>query len=235
MSTHATHPDTSAPRDDQAVIAAHDPDRLLHALAVLDFNPPALAEQLDVSPFALADWLESDETQRQLTRYQSLERQMLDLRALKSRRITIESLEHVLETTQDLAEKRRTATTLLRLLTHAEPGSVSDHGTSDAPSPFARSPAPRPESSTASHPAHTPESGERLSGDADLAHAEPGSVSDHGTSDAPSRFERSPAPRPESPSASELTRTPRHGDKLEALGSAVHAAHLPAPKPHQLE
>ena len=116
MSTHAAHPDTSDTRDDQAVIAAHDPDRLLHALTVLDFNPAALAEQLDVSPFALADWLASDDTQRQLARYQAIERQMLDLRALKSRRITIESLEHVLETTQDLVEKRRTATTLLRLL-----------------------------------------------------------------------------------------------------------------------
>jgi len=112
--------ENETPPDDRAIIAAHDPARLLHALAVLDFSSTALASELSVSPFTLLDWLESEETQRQLTRCQTIERQMLDLRALRSRRLTIESLEHVLETTQDLVEKRRTATTLLRLLTRTD-------------------------------------------------------------------------------------------------------------------
>jgi len=104
------------PHPENEPLSAYDPNALLHALAVLDFSPDALAQQLNRSPFELLDFLESEFAQSQLTRYRTLERQMLDLRAFKSRRLAIENLEHVLESTHDLIEKRRTATTLLRLL-----------------------------------------------------------------------------------------------------------------------
>jgi len=160
---------TDGPADDHSRIAARDPAGLLHALALLDFSPTALAQELDVSPFALLQWLESEEVQHELARYHAIERQMLALRACKSRRLTIDSLEHVLETTDDLVEKRRTATTLLRLLSRplcegerttkrrsdaspasephpAEPGSVSDRGTPAAPQPLDSHLAPEAQS-----------------------------------------------------------------------------------------
>jgi len=102
--------------NDRARVASFDQDALLHALSVLDFDPAALATELNVSPFALLDFLESDDVQSSLDRFKALERQMLQLRSFKSRRRAIESLEHVLETTEDLVEKRRTATTLLRTI-----------------------------------------------------------------------------------------------------------------------
>jgi len=190
-------------------IAAYDPSALLHALALLDFSPSALAEQLNISPFALLDWFESEETQQQLTRYQNIERQMLDLRAFKSRRLSIENLEHVLETTQDLVEKRRTATTLLRLLTRP-------------PSEGERTTKRRSDASPASKPRHSepgsasdesePRSGSGHGDDASRVRqrehaqtesasppAEPGSVSDHGTPAAPQPFDSHPAPEAQSP------------------------------------
>lgn len=159
--------------DPRAFIAAHDQDALLHALALLDFDPAALAKELRVSPFALLEWYDSDDTQSELERYGAFERHMLRLRAFKSRRHSIESLEHVLETTDNLVEKRRTATTLLRLLSrpagesernverrsrdeHADLRSGPRHGT--------------PSSRQQPGPSVAPQPGR---------HSEPGSGSDH--------------------------------------------------------
>jgi len=224
---HSIDSDHPEPRSGlgRSTIDAYDPDALLHALAVLDFSPAALADQLNLSPFALLDWLESENTQRQLTRYQALERQMLDLRSFKSRRLSIENLEHVLQTTQDLVEKRRTATTLLRLLDRP----LTDQRAPTEPKPRSASDRPRSEA----RPRHPPEP--RSQGDQEASSAcdesdlrsgsdhgdAPNAIDSHSASGAQSLDHAAQPPfvgsaHAEPPSASELKTQPESELKIQS-------------------
>jgi hypothetical protein len=247
--------------DARARIAGFDQEALLHALALLDFNPAELAAQLSISPFALLGWFESDETQSQLARYKAFEHRMLELRAFKTRRLTIEHLEHVLETTEDLIEKRRTAAALLRAIGGTDLRDVKKAGGTDlrdvrkaggtdlrdATETCVANPNGRTSTNrTAARAKHT---SARSTSD-----AEPGSASDHGTP-APRRPSNSPnAPTSIPPSerrVSDNQDVQSTCDRDSAAPNVMQASSpaprrkgdhalksqtdLPAPKPHQLE
>jgi hypothetical protein len=131
----------------------------------------ALAEHLGVSPFALLDWHDSEEIQSQLERYHNLERQLLELRAFKSKRLTIEHLEHILETTDDLIEKRRTATTLLRVLSTRRTGGTALRDVNNRARPDLRDGRAAPNRTTPTTTHARPPS---------ASPSEPGSASNHG-------------------------------------------------------
>jgi hypothetical protein len=226
---HQMDHQTNSQCDSEAVIAAYSDDALLHALAAFEFSPLTLAETLNVSPFVLLAWLESDEVQSKLDRYHNLERQLLELRSFQSRRRTIQSLEHVLQTTEDLIEVRRTATTLHRVISGAQrrtkaepfshtPGRTTPGGTDLRDVTRSTSPSlqdERAERGSASdhgtpepHPPSTSHETPTPTFHSEPPPAEPGSASDHGTPEPRTLPEPPASPAPTSEHETRYTTDP---------------------------
>jgi hypothetical protein len=89
--------------------------------------------QLTLVPVAdLLDWLADPETKRTLDDLRAAAELALALRSLETRRTALDALEHVINTTDDLIEKRRAATALLRALNTrppSDPSRVREHAT----------------------------------------------------------------------------------------------------------
>jgi len=104
----------------------------IQLLAALDFAALALAAHLDLHLLDILAWYESPEVQDIITRYEAFEDRMLELRSKRSKRTAIETLETVINSAEDLPERRRAATTLLRALTRPLPRPKRDTEQSDA-------------------------------------------------------------------------------------------------------
>jgi hypothetical protein len=100
----------------------------------------------------LLTWLADPETTRTLDRLRAALEQALALRCLEAKQSALGALEHVINNTDDLIEKRRAATALLRALTtrprpESDPSRVRMH----ASAPSAQCQVPSASPSAASH------------------------------------------------------------------------------------
>lgn len=108
-----SHPLTSSPS--HPPLSPHD-ESLLHALSACNFNFFELAREKLLTLPQLIAWATSEPIQHYIAELKKLARLTLELRHDQARTAAIDALELVAKTTDDLTEKRRAATALLRKL-----------------------------------------------------------------------------------------------------------------------
>ncbi len=87
---------------------------LLHALIRADFDLSALLDDPRFTPDQVIAFLADADTQAKVADIAKIAHLGLTIRAAAARHVAIQTLEHVAKTTDDLVEKRRAATALLR-------------------------------------------------------------------------------------------------------------------------